>query len=197
MFLEGEIMINKNILNPELEIDYPNFNDLSEAVREKYNDLSTKVNLFRMLGHSPNSFVEMMDLTESIFKKLTISDYDKELLVLQTAAYNDNAYEWAQHIIIGETAGINNNQMLAIIEGRINDDETFSEKEQQLLLFGEFVLKTGKVPKPIFKKTLEYYTLEKLTDAMVVIGYYQMISIIIQTFDISIDQQEHGDWIKN
>jgi hypothetical protein len=51
MFLEGEIMINKNILNPELEIDYPNFNDLSEAVREKYNDLSTKVNLFRMLGH--------------------------------------------------------------------------------------------------------------------------------------------------
>jgi hypothetical protein len=31
---------------------------------------------------------------------------------------------------------------------------------------------------------------------MVVIGYYQMISII-QTFDISIDQQEHRDWVKN
>jgi len=190
-------MVNKNILNPNLEIDYPNFDNLSDAVREKYNNLSTKVNLFRVLGHSPNSFVEMMDLTESIFKKLTISDYDKELLVLQAAAYNDNEYEWAQHIIIGETAGINNNQMLAIIEGRINDDETFSEKEQQLLLFGESILKNGKVPKPIFKQTLEYYTLEKLTDAMVVIGYYQMISIIIQTFDISIDQQEHGDWIKN
>jgi len=68
-----------------------------------------------------------------------------------------------------------------------NDDETFSEKEQQLLLFGGSILKNGKAPKLIFKQTLEYYTLEKLTDAMVVIGYYQMISIIIQTFDISID----------
>jgi hypothetical protein len=81
-FLKGDIMINKNILNPKLEIGYPNFDNLSDVVREKYNDLSTKVNLFRMFGHSPNSFVEMMNLTETIFKNLTISDYDKELLVL-------------------------------------------------------------------------------------------------------------------
>ena len=58
------------------------------------------MNIFRMLCYSAGTFNEIIDLTNAIFKKLTFSDYHKELLVLQVAAHQGNTYEWEQHVTI-------------------------------------------------------------------------------------------------
>ena len=46
------------------------------------------------MGYRPGAFVEVIDLTNAIFKNLTISDYHKELLVVQVAAHEGSEYEW-------------------------------------------------------------------------------------------------------
>ena len=51
-------------------------------MKQKFDGLPTVVNIFRMLGYSAGTFVEIIGLTNAIFKKLTLSDYHKELLVL-------------------------------------------------------------------------------------------------------------------
>lgn len=194
--MKGDFMTSNDKLNPEINIEYPDFDTLPEKVKEKYESLPTKVNAFRMFGHSPGTYVELIDLTNAIFKNLNLSDYYKELLVLLVAGYEDNDYEWAQHVVIGQSAGINEAQILAISEQRFEDDNVFSNIEQSILRFGRFVLKNGKVPSVVFKHTLEDFSLEELTDAIIVIGYYQMISNIIRTLNLPIDQQEHGNWVK-
>ena len=50
----------------------------------------------------------------------------------------------------------------------------------------------GKAPSVVFKHTLEHFSVEELSDAMIVIGFYKMLSIYIQTFNLWIDTQE--DW---
>jgi hypothetical protein len=74
-------------VNSRVQIEYPDFSKLSERVRHKFESLPTKVNFFRMLGYSPGTFVEVIDLTNAIFKNLTLRDYHKELLVLTVAAH--------------------------------------------------------------------------------------------------------------
>ncbi len=81
-----------------MQIEYPDFATLPAHVKEKFENLPTKVNFFGMMGYSPDTFVEIIDLTNAIFKNLTLNDYHKELVVLSVASYADATYEWEQHV---------------------------------------------------------------------------------------------------
>lgn len=183
-------------LSSKVGIEYPDFNNLPERVRQKFDDLPRKVNLFRMMGYSPGAFVEIIDLTNAIFKNLNISDYHKELLVLLVAAQEGSKYEWEQHISIALAAGVSKEQFIALAANRLDDAEVFSKKERILLNFGLTILEKGKASGVVFKHTMEHFSVEELSDAMIVIGFYRMLSGYIQTFDLQPDPQEDGNWIK-
>lgn len=165
-------------------------------MREKFDSLPTVVNIFRMLGYSAGTFVEIIDLNNPILKKLTLSDYHKELLVLQASAHEGNMYEWEQHVSISQAAGVRVDQLIAIAEGRFDDAEASTSKEQVLLQFGKIIQEKVKAPGVAFKHALEHFSIQELSDAMVVIGYYQLLPIYIGTFQVQIDPQRDGNWAK-
>ncbi|MGA9224622.1 MAG: carboxymuconolactone decarboxylase [Pseudomonas graminis] len=183
-------------ISSKVRIEYPDFSTLPEPVREKYESLPTKVNFFRMLGYSAGAFIPVIDLTNAVFRDLTISDYHKELLVLLVAAHEDVAYEWEQHVSIAQVAGVRPDQFVAIAEGRLDDSAALKEDERVLLHFGQAILDKGKAPGVLFKHAQQHFSLEELSDAVIVIGYYRMVSVYLQTFDIEIDAQKDGSWIK-
>jgi alkylhydroperoxidase family enzyme len=193
-------MIEKPDANDRIKsgvsVSYPDFSQAPPDVQKKYEQLPTKVNFFKMLGHSTGAFIPVIDLTNAIFRDLTISDYHKELLVVLVAANESCRYEWEQHVSIAQAAGVRQEQILAIGEGRLEDNNVFTESERLLLRFGKSVLATGKAPGVLFKHALEYFTVQDLSDALIVLGYYRMISAYIQTFDLAIDAQTDGNWIK-
>ncbi len=183
-------------LSSKIDIEYPDFAGLPEPVRKKFDSLPTKVNFFRMLGYSPGTFVEIIDLTNAIFKNLTLSDYHKEFLVLLVAAHEGADYEWEQHVSISHAAGVREDQFIAIAENRLADAQAFDERERILLNFGKTILVRGKAPGVVFRRALENFSVQELSDAMIVIGYYRMLSGFIQTFDLPIDPQADGIWVK-
>ncbi|PHX46726.1 carboxymuconolactone decarboxylase, partial [Pseudomonas syringae pv. syringae] len=158
--------------------------------------LPTKVNFFRMLGYSPGAFIPVIDLTNAIFRDLTLSDYHKEMMVLLLAAHENVAYEWEQHVSIAQVAGVRPDQFVAIAEGCLEDATAFKEDERVLLRFGQAIIDKGKAPGVLFKHTLQHFSLQELSDAILVIGFYRMLSGYIQTFDIAVDAQSDGNWIK-
>jgi alkylhydroperoxidase family enzyme len=183
-------------ISSKVEIQYPDFSKLPDEVREKFESLPTKVNFFRMLGHSVGAFIPVIDLTNAIFRDLTISDYHKELIVLLVAAHESAAYEWEQHVSIAQAASVRQDQFIAIAEDRLDDAEVFAENERVLLRFGKAILEKGKASGVLFKHTLRHFSIQELSDAIIVLGYYRMLSGYIQTFDILIDAQVDGNWIK-
>jgi len=55
----------------------------------------TKLNLFRIGGHSTSAYVPITNLTNAIFfRDLTISDCHNELMVLLVGAQEGVAHEW-------------------------------------------------------------------------------------------------------
>lgn len=183
-------------INSNVAIDYPDFATLPVQVREKFEGLSTKVNFFRMLGYSAGAYIPLIDLTNAIFRELTISDYHKELMILLVGAHEQVAYEWEQHVSIAQAAGVRPDQFIAIAEGSLDDTDAFTEDERILLRFGKAVLDKGKAPGVLFKHALRHFSVQDLSDAIIVIGYYRMISAHIQTFNIEIDAQQDGNWTK-
>ena len=188
--------VSKDNISSKVNIEYPDFSKLPDPVREKFENLPTKVNFFRMLGYSAGAFIPVIDLTNAIFRDLTISDYHKELMVLLLAAHEDVAYEWEQHVSIAQVAGVRPDQFVAIAEGCLDDPVAFKEDERVLLRFGQAILDKGKASGVLFKHAQQHFSLQELSDAIIVIGYYRMLSGYIQTFDIEIDAQKDGSWIK-
>jgi alkylhydroperoxidase family enzyme len=187
--------LNKR-LSSKIEIEYPDFSKLPEPVRQKFESLPTKVNFFRMLGYSPGTFVAIIDLTNAIFKDLTLSDYHKEFFVLMVAAHEGADYEWEQHVSISSAAGVREDQFIAIAENRLDDAKAFKEDERVLLNFGKTILERGKAPGVVFRHALEHFSVQELADVMIVIGYYRMLSGFIQTFNLPSDPQADGNWVK-
>ncbi|POR67231.1 carboxymuconolactone decarboxylase family protein [Pseudomonas syringae] len=183
-------------ISSKVEIEYPDFTKLPDQVRKKFEKLPTKVNFFRMLGYSPGAFIPVIDLTNAIFRDLTLSDYHKEMMVLLLAAHENVAYEWEQHVSIAQVAGVRPDQFVAIAEGCLEDATAFKEDERVLLRFGQAIIDKGKAPGVLFKHTLQHFSLQELSDAILVIGFYRMLSGYIQTFDIAVDAQSDGNWIK-
>ncbi len=179
-----------------VEIEYPDFAKLPQAVREKYESLPTKVNVLRMLGHSAGTYVQVLNLTSAIFKDLTLSDYHKELFVLLLAHHDGAAYEWEQHISIAQVAGVREDQFIAIAENRLEDADVFTAQERVFLRFGKAILRDGKASGVLFKHALEHFSVQELADSIIVLGYYRMLSGFIQTFNIPIDPQKDGSWTK-
>ena len=66
--------------------------------------------------------------------------------------------------------------------------------ERLLLNFGQTLLERGKAPGVVFKHTLGHFSMEELSDAMIVIGFYRMLSGFIRTFNLPSDPQEDGNW---
>lgn len=188
--------LSNNAISSKVEIEYPDFSKLPDPVREKFENMPTKVNFFRMLGYSAGAFIPVIDLTNAIFRDLTISDYHKELLVLLLAAHENVAYEWEQHISIAQVAGVRPEQFVAIAEGRLDDAVAFKEDERVLLRFGQAIIDKGKAPGVLLKHAQQHFSLQELSDAVIVIGYYRMVSGYLQTFNIEIDAQQDGSWIK-
>jgi alkylhydroperoxidase family enzyme len=187
---------DNDMISSKVEIEYPDFKKLPDDVREKFEGLKTKVNFFRMLGHSVGAFIPVIDLTNAIFRDLTISDYHKELMVLMVGAHESVTYEWEQHVSIAQAAGVRQDQFIAIAEDRIDDAEAFNEGERVLLRFGKSIITKGKAPGVLFKHALRHFSVQELSDAIIVIGYYRMIAAHIQTFNIPTDAQRDGNWIK-
>jgi hypothetical protein len=97
-----------------------------------------------MLGYSPATFIPIIDLTNAVFKDLTISSYHKEMLVLLVGVHEGAAYEWEQHVSIAQAAGGRPDQYIAIAENHLNDGAWFSDDERVLFRFGKDILVQGK-----------------------------------------------------
>ena len=112
------------------------------------------------------------------------------------AAHQGNTYEWEQHVTISQAAGVRPDQFIAIAEERFDDADASKPNERILLRFGKTIHELGKAPAVVFKHALEHFSIEELSDAMIVIGYYRLLSIYIRTFDVQSDAQADGNWVK-
>lgn len=183
-------------LDTTLEIDEPDLAACSQAVRERFERLPTKVNLFRMLAHSQGGFVPLMDLTDAVFKRLSLKDAHRELLVLLVAAHERTDYEWDQHVVISQAAGVSKDQILAIAAGRLDDERLFDPVELVLLRLGQAVLAQGAAGPVLVKQVLAHQSVEQLADAILTVGFYRMLAGFLKTFRIPSDAQGDGSWIK-
>ncbi|MGE2832560.1 carboxymuconolactone decarboxylase family protein [Mycobacterium sp. SMC-4] len=145
----------------------------------------TPVNVFATLAHQPQLMRRVNALGGYFMVHGSIPLRERELVILRVAGTCDSAYEEGQHRwIAGEKAGLSAAEIDAALDP--GTSHTWSAEDASLLAFVDELLSTGGVSDSTWA-SLESWGDVKRTELLVLVGFYQMLALVIKGIGVELD----------
>ncbi len=167
-------------------IPYANIEALHPKVREAYDALPVKLNIFRMMAHAERNFTALVRLGGTILGRQKLDDKLRELAILRVALLSDARYEWVQHVPIAERVGATR----AMIEALEKDDigaACFDADDKLVLEFTTESVRDVRPSDPIMERMNARFTPREIVELTLAIGYYRRIARLMETSGLDID----------
>jgi alkylhydroperoxidase family enzyme len=155
-------------------------------VADAFENLPTKLNIFRMMAHAPTCMVPQMRLGGSILGRQDLSHQHREMLILLVAQLEGGAYEWKQHVPIAEGVGVSEEQIRTLECEELGSD-VFDEREQALLAFGRQVIENVRVDDATFATMRQYFSEREVVEAILAIGFYMTMARLTEVTETELD----------
>ncbi|NMD58833.1 carboxymuconolactone decarboxylase family protein [Rhodococcus sp. MS16] len=141
------------------------------------------LNLVGTLARYPALAMPFLSFNAHLLSGTSLTDRQRELLVLRVASVRRSDYEWAQHVILAETAGVTKGEILRVADGP-NAPE-WSPLERSLLSAVDELLADGVVSELTWSALAEEFNTEQLMDMVFTVGCYSMLAMALRSFDVN------------
>lgn len=112
----------------------------------------------------------------------TLSIEILELATITAAREIDCQYEWSAHEGQARDAGVREEAIIAIRDKKA--PEGLTRDEAAIVEYVQELLRTNRVSEPTFKAALDLLGVQKVTDLTVAVGYYGMIGMALNAFEV-------------
>ena len=141
----------------------------------------TEMNLFATLAHHPKLLKRWAAFGGTLLFAGALPPRDREILILRTAVHCGAEYEWGQHVGIGMSAGLTEDE-IARIAG--DDRAGWSETEAALLdaadeLHTEFVISDA-----TWQRLAAVYDERQLIEVCMVVGQYHLVAFTLNSLGV-------------
>jgi 4-carboxymuconolactone decarboxylase len=143
-------------------------------------------NVFPTLARDPDLFRAWLRLGGYLLTSGKLPGRDRELLILRTAANCRSDYEWGQHVRISLAGGIERDDIDRVLDGP--DAEGWTAHEAALLRAADELQRDSRISDGTWATLGETYDTEKLMEATMVVGHYQMLAGALNTFGVELDE---------
>jgi alkylhydroperoxidase family enzyme len=167
-------------------IPYADIAALPEDVRERFEKLPRKLNIFRMWANAATCFVPGMRFGGAILSKQKLDQALRELIILWVARLEGGTYEWVQHVPIGEAAGCRKDQIKALEDARIDGAE-FDAKEKALLQFSREVVRDVRAGEAAVAEMKKHFSAQEIVEAILTCGFYMTMARMTETTRVDVD----------
>lgn len=155
-------------------------------VATAFENLPTKLNIFRMMAHAESCMVPQMRLGGSILGRQDLSHPHREMLILLVAQIEGGAYEWKQHVPIARGVGVTTEQVDALEREELRSD-AFDEQERALLAFGRQVIEDVRVDDETFATMRQHFSEREVVEAILAIGFYMTMARLTEVTETELD----------
>lgn len=155
-------------------------------VADAFENLPTKLNIFRMMAHAESCVIPQMRLGGSILGRQELSHPHREMLILLVAQLEGGAYEWKQHVPIAEGVGVTKDQIAALESENLGSD-VFDDSEQALLAFGRQVIENVRVDDATFATMRQHFSEREVVEAILAIGFYMTMARLTEVTETELD----------
>ncbi|MFW5948884.1 MAG: carboxymuconolactone decarboxylase family protein, partial [Halolamina sp.] len=163
-----------------------------EDLPEEYRDLVVSklqgkpVNVYAALGNNPEVLAGTRAFLGSLWESTGLSDRERELVILLTAAGNESRYEWHQHVGIGRDAGVTESEMVAIEAGEFDG---FDGDESVLLRYADAVLDRD-VDDALHEAFVVAYDESTAVGVASLVNGYSSLAGVLDAFDVELEEGE-------
>jgi len=115
----------------------------------------------------------------------TLRPRERELLVLRVAKLRDAAYEWAQHVFVGQDAGLTDDEIARIAEGP--DAPGWSPRDAAMLRAVDELIADAMISDTTWAALAETLDEHQLMDLVFTVGAYEVLAMAFKSFNIQLD----------
>ena len=142
-------------------------------------------NVFTALLNNPGAAEAVTSLGEYIRYRSRLDPIIRETAILTTARELNNKYEWAQHEPVAKDVGVRDEVIDSILSGK--GPMGLPAKEGIFIQASKELIKTASVSNPTYQ-ALDHLLGTQLTiDFIVTVGYYSMLSRLISSLGVDLD----------
>jgi alkylhydroperoxidase family enzyme len=155
-------------------------------VREVFEKLPAKLNVFRMMANATTNFRPLIALGTSILARQELLARLREIAILRVARLSKAEYEWIQHVAIAQAVGVSAEQVAALERGDAAAS-CFGADERLVLDFTDEVVRDVRASDATFQKVVERFGPRQMAELLLAIGYYMMIARFLETTGVDVE----------
>ncbi len=122
--------------------------------------------------------------------KSSLPPRDREILILRIGWLCQAEYEWGQHVIIGKRVGLNDEEIIQIIEGP--NAEGWDTFDATLLRAVDELYIDSFITDATWQRLSTKYNKHQLIDLVFTVGQYNLVSMVLNTLGIQLEKDVDG-----
>ncbi len=143
------------------------------------------LNLYRVLAHQPALLDAWVEFAYTLRHAAQTPRALRELMILRTAQMYPSPYEWHQHRIMAEEAGVPERQVAELAMWASSD--AFSEQEKAALALTEAIVR-GNVDDATHAAAAVCFTPAERIELVVTASFYCMVPRILDALQVPIEE---------
>ncbi|MEM7728233.1 MAG: carboxymuconolactone decarboxylase family protein [Pseudomonadota bacterium] len=133
-------------------------------------------NLHRTLAHSPAMMRAWMVFAEKVLSENSLSDRDREIVILRVAWNARSDYEWGMHAFVSRRIGMSEADIAAAT--RDPDAGHWTAKEAALAKTVDEIMSGWRVSDPTWAVLADHYDHKTLVDLLMLIGEFLLVALV-------------------
>ena len=162
--------------------------DRAMGERNKVND--KVINIFRVLMQHPRLTRAWSKFAGYILSdQQTLPAREREILILRIGWLNQAPYEFEQHVRIGKTCGLTDDEIDRITKGA---SAGWNKNDAALIQAADDLFKNSIVSDETWKTLSERYNTEQMMDVIFTVGQYNLVSWALNSLGVPLDDYLPG-----
>jgi alkylhydroperoxidase family enzyme len=142
-------------------------------------------NVLGALAHHPRLAKAFFTLNAHLLLTTSLSERQRELVIMRVAALRHCTYEWAQHLFMARDAGLSDIEIPWIAWGP--DAPTWSVGDARLLRAVDELVLVGAMGDSTWAQLAEHLNGEQILDVIFTAGSYAMLASMLDSLGIELD----------
>jgi len=150
----------------------------------------TLFNVFTTMANHPALATDWMTFATHILRRNSLPARDREILILRIGWLCQSEYEWAQHVRIGKTTGLTDEDVRHISAGP--DAAGVNEHDRLLLRATDELHADAMISDETWNALAKTYDQRQMMDLVFTVGQYNLVSMALNSFGVQLDAGLEG-----
>ncbi|MCH8813978.1 MAG: carboxymuconolactone decarboxylase family protein [Chloroflexi bacterium] len=148
------------------------------------------LNIYKTLARHPKLLKRWGVFGTHVLFKSTLPARERELLILRTGWLCQSGYEWGQHVLIGRTAGLTDEEIDRVKEGP--DAAGWASADADLLRAADELHNDSFISDATWNALSGRYDTQQMIDLIFVVGQYHTVSMALNSLGVQLDDGIEG-----